>query len=323
MQRLLWFASRHGLWLALWLLGQPSGASGFAVAPRLGTAPIALEERGSGNHTSGGPDAAPASLEDGGTRTPAAATSRRRRRTVPACPGGNASGGGGGPCRRASFFSLGHTGLALEGSMPASLMPWEALAGEVPDTTAQQGSHPGDLGGAVDHGTFLPGAVLGLRMPNMTMGQLLARPSGTLADFLHLLYVEISKAAGIGGGLRLTIAGIHGRYRRIDDKQHGRRPVHTEEEVLVVLRIAGVRQDPSSKTAVHELRAQLASPESALQLSEAGFALRNATVERTIAPGLRLAPDSDRDQVARITAMALPIGISAAFIGVLIWLAAW
>lgn len=172
------------------------------------------------------------------------------------------------------------------------------------------------------------GLLLELCIPDTTLQQLHSSAHGSLAEFLHALHVALSTAVHVSER-RINILGIRGQYKRVDPtptKDGGivTLPQHIEEMVLVRFEVTSADGNGTDERGILErLREQLATPSSCLRTGPFGHTLQNATVTLGLAWGIADLPRTKRDNVARMSAMALPIGISAAFTGILIWLAAW
>jgi len=178
------------------------------------------------------------------------------------------------------------------------------------------------------------GLLLELHLPKVTLRELHTSARGSLAQFLLEVRGELGKGAQVHES-RLSILGIHGRYKRYDSdgyfRMHSDRTdhmagsQHLEEEVVVRFEILpGWSQDVDPRSALNVLRDQLNSSDSGLLSGPLGTILLNSTV--TLSTPVEMASQSRMIQhrgLSHMSAMAWPIGISAAFIGVLIWLAAY
>lgn len=181
------------------------------------------------------------------------------------------------------------------------------------------------------------GLLLELHMPQVTLKELHSSSRGSLAQFLMQVRGEICKGTAVQEP-RISILGIHGRYKRYESEDllhlHSERtsqsqskgPSHVEEEVVVRFEILpGWNNDPDPHQAFDALKQQLTSPASSVMLGPLSTVLTNATVLLSapsgMASGNRMSEHGHG--MAHMSAMAWPIGISAAFIGVLIWLAAY
>jgi len=183
---------------------------------------------------------------------------------------------------------------------------------------------------------ILGGLLLELHLPGATLQQLHNSAHGSLAQFLRGLHSALSTAAHIEPR-QITILGIHGRYRRVDPEStetgFGSMPQRVDEEVLVKfevvpLRNGGAGTEPQAlsneASLIASLQQGLASQRSAIMHGALGTIIKNATITRALAAGISEIPQEVRSEgPAQLSAIFLPIGVSAAFTGVLIWLAAW
>lgn len=178
------------------------------------------------------------------------------------------------------------------------------------------------------------GLLLELHMPEVTLRELHASSRGSLAQFLLEIRGEIGKASEVDE-TRISILGIHGRYKRYDGDGFFRvssthesalqAPAHVDEEVVVRFELLpGWPSDSDPRQALNALREQLSESGSAIMHGPLGTILANATVTSSALVGVATQPRmAEHRGMAHMSAMAWPIGISAAFIGVLIWLAAY
>jgi len=182
------------------------------------------------------------------------------------------------------------------------------------------------------------GLVVELHMPKVTLRELHSSSRGSLAEFLSEVRKELGKGAEVQES-RLSILGIHGRYKRSNDDGffrlhsthisggmgHMVGSEHMQEEVVVRFEILpGWAQDPDPQSALNVLKQQLSSPDSELKRGPLGLTLANATVQLSSQASIASSSGMNEHRgMAHMSAMAWPIGISAAFIGVLIWLAAY
>lgn len=104
-------------------------------------------------------------------------------------------------------------------------------------------------------------------------------------------------------------------------------PRHFDEEVMVKFEVtasqdAGPGLDEAA--IISSLQQALASHQIQVSDGTLGAILQNATITRAMAAGIAEMPQEHRrERAAQISAIFLPIGVSAAFTGILIWLAAW
>jgi len=180
------------------------------------------------------------------------------------------------------------------------------------------------------------GLLLELHMPQVTLKELHSSSRGSLAQFLMQVRGEICKGTAVEEP-RISILGIHGRYKRYESdsllhmksdriNQSKPQPSHIEEEVVVRFEILpGWNNDPDPHQAYDALKQQLTSPASSVMLGPLSTVLTNATVLLSAPSGMASGRSMTEHGhgMAHMSAMAWPIGISAAFIGVLIWLAAY
>lgn len=293
----------HAWRSALLLLAISSTANGFAVTTQDSVA-LAVEVAEAPD--SQGPKAA----------SPATSSSRRRRRTVSlqgtAC-GGNGTDDGV-PC---PHVLLGGASDGVQDIMPVGTMPWEATTAELPASARFAALDTHSLGGLF----------LELHLPGWTLQRLHGTHGGTLTDFLRDLQIELSGAAGIGSK-QLAILGIHERFQRLDyqtgplrrSKSAAQHAQRLGEEVLVRFSVQPGKPGPDPLSAAEAL--QVAVMGGSLLQGKVGPMLQNATIAQSVTSRLT-APVTEKDSLQRMSAMALPIGISAAFTGILIWLAAW
>jgi hypothetical protein len=178
------------------------------------------------------------------------------------------------------------------------------------------------------------GLLLELHLPKVTLRDLHNSGRSSLAQFLSEVRVELGKAAEVQEQ-RISILGIHGRYKRQDSARfystHNSHDVgvssqpRTDEEVVVRFEILpGWSNDTDPRQALSALNHQLNSPNGVLMQGPLGSTLDSGAVTLSTPVGLASMPSlAEHRGLAHMTIMAWPIGISAAFIGVLIWLAAY
>jgi len=171
------------------------------------------------------------------------------------------------------------------------------------------------------------GLLLELHLPGATLQQLHRAAHGSLADFLRGLQGDLSTAAHIEPR-QITILGIHGRYRRVDPGETESRfpmPQHVDEEVVVKFEVVPAKDGGFDEEAVIlSLQQGLALQQSTAMHGTLGAILKNFTITRALAAGVAEMPQRmRREGAAQVSAIFLPIGVSAAFTGILIWLAAW
>jgi len=280
------------VWASWVLLSLLAGVDGFAVAPKLGSAVLSLDNI-SLNESLGSRAGAPMS---GG---------RRRRRTAP-CAGNGTDVQL--PQSDVALFSLG-------GITP---LPWDlAVDGRAAPNAAVPAA-------------WFHGLELELHLPGQTIPKLLRFQRGSLAKFLHSLQLALGRAAGGDSERRVSMMGIHGRFRSFQNGgAHARLrsmdalgAERLDEEVLVRFHVAGTPGDPDGGAAYAALSRALATPHSWLLQGALGPTLQNATVSQNTSPRITRTPRSERDKLAQIGAIALPMFVTAVLVGILIWVAA-
>jgi len=182
------------------------------------------------------------------------------------------------------------------------------------------------------------GLLLELHLPSVTLRELHSSSKGSLAQFLLDVRGELCKGASVKEP-RISILGIHGRYKRYDTAglftssrslvsdrtSQSSGPEHLNEEVVVRFEILpGWENDVDPRKALTVLKEQLSSSQSGIWQGP----LSTVLVNSSITLGTAFSTSSQHARVehrgmAHMSAMAWPIGISAAFIGILIWLAAY
>lgn len=176
---------------------------------------------------------------------------------------------------------------------------------------------------------FLGGLLLELHLPGTTLQQLHSVAHGSLTEFLRSLHGDLSTAARVEPR-QVTILGITGRYRRVNPdatENSVPMPQHANEEVMVTFEVEpsedgspGFDQVVLTRTMQLALRSQQGASAGAL-----GSIMQNATITQSKAAGIAEIPLQERkaDAATKVSAIFVPIGVSAAFSGFLIWLAAW
>jgi len=176
--------------------------------------------------------------------------------------------------------------------------------------------------------------LLELHLPGATLEQLHRAAHGSLAQFLRGLHDDLSTAAHVEPG-QITILGIHGKYRRVDPEYTATGspgPQHVDEEVLVKFSILPPRNGAQTDLQVGldeaafitSLQRGLASQKSTIMPGTIGALMKHAIITRAFSGVGQLLPSGVRNQEkVQLSAVFLPIGVSAAFTGILIWLAAW
>jgi len=279
--------------------------------------------------------------EDGGVEVGVpVSTARRRRRSLPlatlqhiadACKSGviTAAGAPCHPSQQQKQRKQTHTdthkfhpevqfALGSSGELAFPRLPSPHITAPAALDTAKQPEfiHPFAVGGLL----------LELHLPGATLQQLHSAAHGSLAEFLRGLHGDLSTAAHVEQG-RIAILGIHGRYRRVDPgftEKSFPMPQHIDEEVLVRFEIVPTKGSTLDEAAViASLQQELASQQSTMMHGTLGSIMQNATVTRALPDGIVETPQEVRRESAHVSAIFLPIGVSAAFTGILIWLAAW
>lgn len=173
-----------------------------------------------------------------------------------------------------------------------------------------------------------PGVLLELHLTNTTLRELHKKLHGSLADFMATLRREL------GGAMRLnasgvSILGIYGRYQRAgggDSEEARDQPAsRIGEEVIVRFLVKG-RGEGGEEADVSKLldglREALRNPESDLRKGPLKEHLRGATVQLSFTSELANTRLLRGPRHHQLSSVAMPIAISAAFTGILIWLAA-
>jgi len=197
--------------------------------------------------------------------------------------------------------------------------------------------------------SFTPGVLplgigphVDLHLPHTSLQELHGGEHGPLSRLLLRLRKVLSTVVGIE--LRqFGILGIKGKFKqegssgaestqlRDDQDSSALAAPRSHQEVLLTFEIfppssahtAGPKNTSVDKV-ISSLAEQLADPQSLLLTGPLASVLQGATVNLSL-DDLDATSSSRRTRrsLARMSAMALPIGISAAFTGILIWLCAW
>uniref|UniRef100_A0A6U6N8I3 Uncharacterized protein n=1 Tax=Zooxanthella nutricula TaxID=1333877 RepID=A0A6U6N8I3_9DINO len=158
--------------------------------------------------------------------------------------------------------------------------------------------------------------LLELHLRGLSLDRLHSSIKSSVTEFLLALQNELRQSEG-QRGQRLDAVSIFGRYRADAGKTQ---PGPADSEVVVGLRAATV-QNRSIDQVIDNLHAHLTHLEPTCVLAERyGFALENVSIASGIAGSGRV-PRSPVQEKS-MGAMFLPIIISAAFTGLLIWVAA-
>lgn len=185
-------------------------------------------------------------------------------------------------------------------------------------------------GGSTSTSSFFTGAVLGmdslaileLHLHNVTMQQLRKSLKTSVVDLLMGLHREFVKASGLEH-FQIKILGIHGRYL-VHASPTGRQP-HGDEEVVVKFSVAPVEAKAGERDWLLEaLNERLSSPDNSLLASSIAFAFHNTSVVEAQGGSASLASSRlyGKHAAGQVGPLLLPIAVSAAFTGVLVWLAA-
>lgn len=156
--------------------------------------------------------------------------------------------------------------------------------------------------------------MLELHLHNTTIQQLHKKAKGSVMSFLQTLHEEFAKAEGLKH-YQIKILGIHGRYTV-------REGPHFHDEVLVMFSVAPQAKDGARRWIIEALNARLNATDNSVHESAFGFALRNASIVEGSATSRFATRVGNKQEVTQVSTMMLPIGISAAFTGMLVWLAA-
>lgn len=198
----------------------------------------------------------------------------------------------------------------------------------------------GDLGGSgvpdVDPAKLYDrfGLLAELHMPGASLEEVRSGSHGSLVDFLSKLHDALCAAAGVDRS-RLIIIGLHGRYQQIKganiSSDSGER---LGPEVLVRLQLTpaatapavqanNTTEAPIPPTRVFgRLRNELQQETSALRRGDLGATLRSAYLSLVSLPASQFGA-TEADRTSSLSAMMVPIGVSAGFTVVLVWMATW
>lgn len=170
------------------------------------------------------------------------------------------------------------------------------------------------------------GWLLELHLHGITLKDLRRNTKSSVTEFLLPLHSELSR------NLRsLSVLGIHERFQQRQERlpnQFGDEaeavPARMSQEVIV--RFEAVPKQAAGQMpeeVMQTLAAQLDDPACSLHNERFGFALANTSFTQASAPDLVASKVDVQADAKTWSAMALPIGISATFTGILLWLAAW
>mmetsp|Transcript_47150 Transcript_47150/g.135058 ORF Transcript_47150/g.135058 Transcript_47150/m.135058 type:complete len:324 (-) Transcript_47150:47-1018(-) len=162
------------------------------------------------------------------------------------------------------------------------------------------------------------GIQLELHLPGVTLKELHDSARKSVAEFLLALQAELSRGRE---GTEFTVIGLSQRYR-LDTS--GEQPVQRDTEVVVKIWAKLTPNDQRNEVEVIDaLSGQLADPACTLRNSTFSFAMQNLSITTSNPLGSLPVAAMVATGTQALSAMALPIGISAAFTGFLLWLAAW
>jgi len=195
----------------------------------------------------------------------------------------------------------------------------------------------------------------GTKLSAISVSATAAYRSGSLADLLNDLHKQICQAAHINGS-RLIINSIHGKFTRsqgesglkkkeghdlsaveaadaktlkpagsmlagslLDRSQPGEDRIGEEVVVRFFLVPRRSSQEPSDRAVLASIRKAISDGHSDIRQGS----LKNLLATASFTVGYEAVYDLASVQDDRLSALALPMGISAAFTGILIWLSAW
>eukprot|EP00448_Togula_jolla_P004222 CAMPEP_0170608702 /NCGR_PEP_ID=MMETSP0224-20130122/21726_1 /TAXON_ID=285029 /ORGANISM="Togula jolla, Strain CCCM 725" /LENGTH=370 /DNA_ID=CAMNT_0010933947 /DNA_START=95 /DNA_END=1207 /DNA_ORIENTATION=+ len=173
-----------------------------------------------------------------------------------------------------------------------------------------------------------------LHLPHFTLTSLASSYQGPLAGFLTDLLQILANMSDVSKE-RIGILGLHGKFKKVskaqlpslgeDSASTTQQRAHEEVVVRFHIQDTGKENETSKKQVLSRLHAAILSPTSPLRIGPLANVMHNCTIS-VFAPGEKeqLPHTEMREETAtRVSSMVLPIGISAAFTAVLIWLAAW
>mmetsp|Transcript_54505 Transcript_54505/g.127350 ORF Transcript_54505/g.127350 Transcript_54505/m.127350 type:complete len:281 (+) Transcript_54505:83-925(+) len=170
------------------------------------------------------------------------------------------------------------------------------------------------------------GPMVELVMRNLGLRELHVRARGSITRFLLSLRKELAEAGEVPEE-RIGIREIFGRYQlsRVTAQPPADANAENDrqrEEVVVRLEVVGV-DNPIATDLLDKWREMLHTEQSPLRSGPLKAELANADLLPSRVSVLRPEPEDEQHGATRLSSMALPIGISAVFTGILIWLAAW
>lgn len=180
------------------------------------------------------------------------------------------------------------------------------------------------------------GLLLELHLPALSLEEIHHGSYKSLADFLLKLREALSSTAGVKLQ-HISILGIHERFQlqstptaaqlQAEASNLATQSVGTVTGRELLVRFAVTSRNASDldpQSAVDTLRSAIRDRTSKLMSGPLGSALQNSTITLSLSSDLTVTPLRQQKETAtQISAMALPIGISAAFTGILVWLAAF
>lgn len=182
-----------------------------------------------------------------------------------------------------------------------------------------------DLLPSAKHGSGAPVSVE-LRLPEVTLRDLHSDSNGSLARLLLELRATLARLARVEERC-IGVVGIHERYEQPKgNAEKASRESRQHVQVLVRLEVLP-GSEPGGPSAEEVVQLLIHTAVSSWHLEgPLGALLSNATLVRGSSAreeAMTAARHAQEQGEARLSAMALPIGISAAFTGVLVWLTAW
>jgi len=200
----------------------------------------------------------------------------------------------------------------------------------------EKGPFQGDTGMRVIRTNLGPFSYLGtelileLHVPGLTLHELHHTVHKSLSDFLLNLHKAISKASSVSMN-RIKILSIYGRYRASENAgmisigAPAKNPMRTEDEIVVrfeVLPAQEKQDEPDPPAVLDVLRQKLQASDPIFVGGKLGNILQNSTITLSLSSGLARITQAHEKSKNQVSTMALPIGISAAFTGILVWIAA-
>lgn len=163
------------------------------------------------------------------------------------------------------------------------------------------------------------GIELELHLPGVTLKELHDSARKSVAEFLLALQAELSRGRQ---DTEFTVIGLSQRYR-LDTS--GEQPVQRDTEIVVKI-WAKLTQNDGQRNQVEVIDAlsgRLADPACTLQNSTFSFAMQNLSITTSNPLGSLPVAAMGATGTQALSEMVLPIVISAAFTGILLWLAVW